>query len=220
MRVKHFITVLLAAFVVVAVIVVAKDARTTGSVSPSQSVRQIAPIQSAAVARVPVTATIPAASRPTPEVASPVDAQAEVAHRKPAASSRRTAAATASVAATAVPAPAPRVRKIVATYFHGNVRCVTCRKIEAYSREAIEDGFGDQIAAGTVEFRAVNVEEDANRHFINDYQLVTKTLIVAEEVDGAVARWEKLENVWTLVSDRAAFFTYVQGGVRQHLEAQ
>ncbi|MEO8379892.1 MAG: nitrophenyl compound nitroreductase subunit ArsF family protein [Acidobacteriota bacterium] len=115
--------------------------------------------------------------------------------------------------------PAP-VRKAVATYFHGNVRCVTCRKIEAYAQEAVQDAFEQQLAAGTVEFRVVNVEEDANRHFIQDYQLVSKTLVVTEEVDGAVARWAKLDDVWTLVSDRTAFFRYVQGGVRNYVAAQ
>lgn len=131
------------------------------------------------------------------------------------------AATPAAVAArektTALPAP---VRKAVATYFHGNVRCVTCRKIEAYAQEAVQDAFEQQLAAGTVEFRVVNVEEDANRHFIQDYQLVSKTLVVTEEVDGAVARWAKLDDVWTLVSDRTAFFRYVQGGVRNYVAAQ
>ncbi len=116
--------------------------------------------------------------------------------------------------------PPAHVRKVVATYFHGNIRCVTCRKIEAYSQEAVRDAFEQQIAAGTVEFRAVNVEEDANRHFIQDYQLVTRTLVVTDEVDGAVKRWAKLDNVWGLVGDRTAFFRYVQGGVRDYLETQ
>ena len=36
---------------------------------------------------------------------------------------------------------------IVAYYFHGNKRCSTCRKLEAYSRKAIEGGFADELAA-------------------------------------------------------------------------
>src|SRR5512135_1005505 len=37
--------------------------------------------------------------------------------------------------------PAPRV---IAYYFHGTARCVTCKKIEAFAREAIGESFPDQ----------------------------------------------------------------------------
>ena len=30
---------------------------------------------------------------------------------------------------------------VVAFYFHGNVRCATCKKIEAYADEAVQQGF-------------------------------------------------------------------------------
>jgi len=35
--------------------------------------------------------------------------------------------------------------KVVAYYFHTNTRCDTCRKIEAYSHEAIEEGFKTEL---------------------------------------------------------------------------
>ena len=39
--------------------------------------------------------------------------------------------------------------KVVVYYFHGNVRCMTCRTIEAYAKEAIESGLGDALKDGT-----------------------------------------------------------------------
>lgn len=92
--------------------------------------------------------------------------------------------------------------------------------MEAYAREAVEEGFGPEMARGTVEFRAVNVEEPANRHFVEDFQLVSRSVVVTEEVDGAVGRWVKLDDVWGLVGDRSAYFNYVQDGVRGYLETQ
>ena len=35
--------------------------------------------------------------------------------------------------------------KVVAYYFHGTRRCANCRKIEAYSHEAIEVGFVKEL---------------------------------------------------------------------------
>jgi len=64
--------------------------------------------------------------------------------------------------ATAAPAksqPSVSDRTVVAYYFHGNFRCPTCRKIEALSREAVESGFPEDLKAGRLEWRVINVEE-------------------------------------------------------------
>lgn len=56
-------------------------------------------------------------------------------------------------------------RKVVAYYFHGRVRCVSCVKIETLSRKAVTGGFPQDLKNGRLGFREVNVEEPANRHF-------------------------------------------------------
>ena len=47
--------------------------------------------------------------------------------------------------------------QFVAYYFHGNFRCATCRKLEAYSEEAITKGFVDQLASGTAPERSARI---------------------------------------------------------------
>jgi len=126
-------------------------------------------------------------------------------------------AASASVTAgTTKPIPAHRV---VVTYFHGDVRCPTCKKLEAFSREAIEQGFAKEIAAGTVVFQAINVDRAENKHFVTDYKLVTKSLIVADERDEKPGRWVNLEKIWDLVGNHDSYMTYVRGAVRDLLDA-
>lgn len=223
MRAKSILAVILGVFVIVAIVTVAKQATHSTPrndrpvVASSMPLAQPAPIQ---IQAPPAPANVPsAAAAEVPRVPDGQVARANEASQRVVSKPKAAPAARAAEPRRATP-PSQHIRKVVATYFHGNIRCVTCRKIEAQAQEAVQDAFGEQIAAGTVEFRAVNVEEDANRHFIQDYQLVTKTLIITEEMDGAVGRWAKLDNVWTLVNDRAAFFRYVQGGVRDYLETQ
>jgi hypothetical protein len=48
---------------------------------------------------------------------------------------------------------------VVAYYFHGNTRCITCRAIESYAKEAIEGGFPNALKKGQLEFKVLNVEE-------------------------------------------------------------
>ena len=107
--------------------------------------------------------------------------------------------------------------KVVAYYFHGNARCATCRKIEAYSEEAITGGFDSELGDGRLEWRAVNVDESENKHFVRDFELVTKSVVLVEYSDGEVVRWENLKDVWQLVRNKDRFVDYVQTETREFL---
>jgi hypothetical protein len=118
-------------------------------------------------------------------------------------------------ASAAVPAPAHVVRVY---YFHGNARCVSCRKIEALAGESVRAAFADEMKQGKVEWLVVNVEEPSNKHFIQDYKLYTKSLVVVDLVEGTQVRWKNLERIWELLREDEAFRQYVQGEVRSYLE--
>jgi len=106
---------------------------------------------------------------------------------------------------------------VVAYYFHGNFRCATCRTIEAYSQEAITTGFADEIASGRLAWRAVNIDEPENKHFVQDFGLLSRSLVLADYVDGKVIRRQNLERVWQLVRNKEAFLDYVRTSTREFL---
>lgn len=114
--------------------------------------------------------------------------------------------------------PLPNGHKVIAYYFHGNFRCVSCVKIEALSRRAIAESFADDLKSGRVEFREVNVDEPQNRHFVEEYQLSSQSLVIVEVRDGRPARWRKLERVWTLLDSEREFVSYVRDGVSGFLK--
>ena len=120
-------------------------------------------------------------------------------------------------AATAA-APEPQGDRVIAYYFHTTYRCATCRRIEAYSREAVDTGFARELKDGSLEFRLVNIQLPENRHFIEDYQLFTKSLVLVRIKDGKQEEWTNLDRVWELTGNRDAFLGYVQQGVRGYLE--
>lgn len=127
----------------------------------------------------------------------------------------------ATVKETAAPdsgqAVVPSTQTIV-TYFHGDQRCATCLKLEAYSREAIESGFVDSLKAGVLQWRMVNYDQDENKHYIDEYQLYTKSLILSRMVDGKEVAWSNLDKIWTLVGDKPQFVEYVQKETRAFLD--
>ena len=118
------------------------------------------------------------------------------------------------------PAVAPQALDagVVAYYFHGNLRCRTCQTIEAYSEEAIRSEFADELASGHLVWRVVNTDEPENRHFVKDFELVTKSLVLTEYREGEVTRWENLKQVWQLVRDKEQFLDYVHSSTRKFLQ--
>ena len=105
------------------------------------------------------------------------------------------------------------VAKVIAYYFHGTFRCYTCTNMEKYSREAIDVNFKNALASGNLEFKAVNVEERGNEHFVNDYQLYTKSLILSLVKDGKEIKSKNLDKIWEYSRNKQKFIDYVTGEI-------
>lgn len=117
--------------------------------------------------------------------------------------------AAAATPAAATPAPAGRT---LVYYFHGNFRCRTCRTIEAYAHETLTSAFASDLKAQKLEWQVVNVDEAANQHFIKEFQLYTRSLVVVDPKDRK--RFKVLGRVWELVGDKPAFQNYVEQEIR------
>lgn len=92
-------------------------------------------------------------------------------------------------------------------YFHGTQRCMKCNKIEQLAREAIEGKYADALKDGSVVFSSVNLDDPANRHFIKDFQLTVRSVVMARG-----DRFKKFDEVWNLVGDPDKFIAYIQDG--------
>ncbi len=112
-------------------------------------------------------------------------------------------------------AAAPKAEKVasnavIAYYFHGNVRCYKCTSMEAYADEALKTGFPKDLESGRLIWRPTNIDLPKNKHFVKDYKLVTRSLVLVEAKDGKQVRWKNLPKIWELVGDKDAFIKYVQ----------
>ena len=86
-------------------------------------------------------------------------------------------------------------------YFHGNHRCASCNRIESLTLKAIE-GKG-------CNYKAVNLDETVNEHFVKDFELDTRVVVIQHK-----GKYKKMENVWGLVSGKDAdFIKYIQDGL-------
>lgn len=108
--------------------------------------------------------------------------------------------------------------QVIAYYFHGNRRCVSCKKIESYTQEAIEYGFADRIKSGALQWQVINIDEDENKHYINDYQLYTKSVVLSKTQDGKEISWKNLDKVWNLLNDKDDFVIYIDNELHAFMD--
>jgi hypothetical protein len=106
--------------------------------------------------------------------------------------------------------PSPPGAKVIAYYFHTTVRCTACTRIENLAREVVERDFTEQIKAGGLEWRAVNVQHAENQHFVRDFRLVTKSVVLVREADGRMVDWKNLDKIWELVRNQNRYQNYVR----------
>ncbi|MHC4639858.1 MAG: nitrophenyl compound nitroreductase subunit ArsF family protein, partial [Planctomycetota bacterium] len=107
--------------------------------------------------------------------------------------------------------------EILVYYFYTNYRCVTCKKFEAYTNELLKGTFAQQLNDGRVKWLPVNVDEPQNSHFIKDYGLVTKSIVIVKQLEGGQARWKNLDQIWQLVSDKQKFTNYVAEEIKSFI---
>ena len=99
-------------------------------------------------------------------------------------------------------------------YFHGNIRCPTCHKLETYAKEAMDTYFADEIASNEIVWKIVNLDKPGNRHFIEDYKLVTKSVVLSQVIEDKEIKWKNLDQVWQKVRNRESYLQYVRDSIQ------
>lgn len=123
----------------------------------------------------------------------------------------------AGVAPVAATAPVELRNGVKVYYFHGNFRCETCRTIEAYAREAVETGFGDELKSGKIQWQVVNYESPGNEHFATEYQVAAPLVVLVKMENSKQVDSRSLPEVWEHYRDKTAFVGFVQTNLRQFL---
>jgi hypothetical protein len=216
---RHLVTGALLAFVAVTGVTLAvKETRHARAVALAEAARPSPP----PVAPTPAEAG-PASPATAPAVA--IEPPAELPANGPGApksASKATAPASPAPrpdpAPAAVPPPAPAPPTVLVTYFHTTARCTSCLKIEDLTNATMTTRLSGPVAEKRVVFRSVNVDDPENAHFVKDYGLYTKSVVVSEVRDGREVRWKNLDQVWHLLGNPESFQSYVEREVRAYLE--
>lgn len=107
--------------------------------------------------------------------------------------------------------------QVVMTYFVIGTRCASCMKIEALARETAEKDFARELRSNKVVFRVIDTDEPSNRHYLNDYKLTSKTVVISRRIDGSETAWKDMEKVWDLFDEAPAYHAYLGAQIREYL---
>jgi hypothetical protein len=112
----------------------------------------------------------------------------------------------------------PDANADIVYYFMTTQRCPSCMKIEGYSKEAVQKNFAEALKKGTVVWKMVRVDRPENSHFIKDYQLYTKSVVLVKMRGGKQVSWKNLDKVWELLGDKAKFQKYINDEVKKFVD--
>lgn len=114
--------------------------------------------------------------------------------------------------------PQNNTSTVIVYYFHRTARCPSCTLLEEITRDAVEIGFAQQLADGTITMKAINVDEKDNEHFVNDYGLSVQSVVLSQVVNGKEKRWKNLDRIWTLLEDQGQLWEYFQKEIQSFFE--
>jgi len=108
--------------------------------------------------------------------------------------------------------------QVVVYFFDGDIKCASCEKIKVYTLEAMNTLFADELASGVLSYRKHNRDRPQHAHFIDEYGLITKSLVMVERDNGEQVRWKNLDKIWDLSYDKAKFLEYVRVNAQEYLD--
>jgi thiol-disulfide isomerase/thioredoxin len=101
---------------------------------------------------------------------------------------------------------------IIVYYFYAKPRCVSCKKIETYTQESVS-----ALNNSKVVYKAIDLDDSANKHYMKDYKLFTKAVVLSEIKNGEEVKSKNLVDIWTKLGDEKAFKGYVTREIKTYL---
>ena len=108
--------------------------------------------------------------------------------------------------------------RLVVYYLSEGKECSTCENIEAFTLETLQTYFADQVKSGEIAWIAIDMDEPRNKHYVTEFSLYTKSVVLAKQANGARTDWKNLTEIWEHVYDKADFVEYMRSHIQSFLD--
>lgn len=108
--------------------------------------------------------------------------------------------------------------KVIVYYFHTAYRCKTCNSFEIITKNILNQYYSNQQKNGGIIFKVINVDDKENEHFVSDYSLVTKSLVLSFQENKTEKEWKNLDKIWMLIRNETEFKDYVRKNIEEYVK--
>jgi hypothetical protein len=100
-------------------------------------------------------------------------------------------------------------------YLHSTFRCETCNTIEAMTEDLLEREYATYLTDGRMQWQEIDFMK--NTELASRFEVAASCVVVADIRDGEVRDYQRLNKVWTLISDPPAFDSYLRKAIDPYL---
>ncbi len=112
---------------------------------------------------------------------------------------------------------APNLLEVI--YFHRPQRCSGCVYAEAGTRYTLETYFAEKLISGKIDFKVINLSDEANAAIVEHYGAYTSALFINSKKDGD-ENIEEVKEIWFLLGKDSEFIALVKSKIDRYLSGE
>ena len=100
--------------------------------------------------------------------------------------------------------------QVIVYYFHRKFRCQSCEVLESTLQNTMQVTYADHFGAGRLAMCVVNLDDPVNRHYFEQFEIFSNSVVIVEKKEGNVLRFKTVESIWDVSEDRDAISQLLQ----------
>lgn len=100
--------------------------------------------------------------------------------------------------------------QVVVYYFHRKFRCQSCEVLESTLQNTLQVSYADHFGAGRLAVCVVNLDDPVNRHYLEQFEIFSNSVVIVEKRGGKVLRFKTVESIWDVSEDGDAISHLLQ----------
>ncbi len=110
--------------------------------------------------------------------------------------------------------------RVIAYFFYGDVHCSTCANLQKYALDSLQKHFSAEFDSGALQGRTLNMDKSENEHYVMEYGLYSKSVVLVAMKDGEEIRHKNLEEIWDLEYDPKLYRDYIRSNTQEFLDTE
>lgn len=108
--------------------------------------------------------------------------------------------------------------QVVVYYFTRKFRCQSCQTLENTILKTVRERYSQPFSSGRLAMCVINVDAPANRHFLEEFEILSTSVYIVEKAGGQVVRSENLDGIWDVLDDAQAITSLIVKGLDNYLD--